>query len=134
MRWDFVIEFWKARLEADAALISVMGSSVFVYAAQAAKPVKVPSIEYLIVGDREEELFNPIQVQVDFWVKGIKKAAQIERRIRLLTHSDVGQELGGERMWLRYLDSRTTEYPAELGVVHKTLDFLFEPMREKYVA
>jgi hypothetical protein len=134
MRWDFVIEHWITRLQADAALVSLMNSSVFVFPGQAFKAVKIPSIEYSIVGDREEELFNPIQVQVDFWQRGIKKAAQTERRIRMLTHSDVGQDLAGERLWMRYLDSRTTEYPAELGVVHKVLDFLFEPMREKYVA
>lgn len=134
MRWDFVIEHWITRLQADASLVSLMNSSAFIYASGAAKPVKVPSIEYMIVGDREDELFNPIQVQVDFWQRGIKKAAQTERRIRLLTHSDVGQDLGGERLWMRYLESRTTEYPAEPGVVHKILDFLFEPVREKYVA
>lgn len=132
MRWDYVIEFWTARLLADAALTSVMGYSGFVYPGQAARPVKVPSIEYLMMGDVEEELFNPIQVQVDFWARGIKKAAQIERRIRVLTHSDVAQDLGGERMWLRYQDARTTDYPADPGVVHRILDFQFEPIREKY--
>lgn len=132
MRWDFVLEFWTARLLADAALESVMGSATYIYPASAARPVSIPSIEYLMIGDVEEELFNPITVQVDFWVRGIKKAAQVERRIRVLTHSDVGQDLGGERMWLRYLDSRTVEYTAEKGVVHRILDFRFEPIREKY--
>lgn len=134
MRWDFVIEHWTDRLEADALLVSVMGAANFVYPAQASHPVKVPSIEYAIVGDREEELFNPITVQADFWARGIKKAAQMERRIRTVTHSDTAQDVGGERMWLRYLDSIQIDYPADPGVVHKALTFLFEPLREKYVA
>lgn len=132
MRWDFVVEQWIARLNADPALLSVLGGGNLIYPAQASRPVTVPSIEYLVSSDTEGELFNPITVVVDFWARGIKKSAQIERRIRLLTHSDVGQDVGGERMWLQYQDGRTLEYPKEEGVVHRQLEFLFTPMREKY--
>jgi len=131
MRWDFVIEHWTARLIGDAALTSVLGASGLIYPAQASRPVKVPSVEYQLLGDRETENFNPLSVQVDFWAKGIKKAAQIERRIRILTHRDVAQDLGGERMWLQYIDGRSLEYPAEPGVEHRSLDFLFTPLREQ---
>lgn len=135
MRWDFVFEHWTARLLADPALQSVMGAdSGWIHPAQSSRPVGVPSIEYLIIGDVETELFNPISVQVDFWAVGIKKAAQIERCIRRLTHSDVGQDLGGERMWLRYQDGRMVDYVADTKVVHKILTFEFEPVREKYAA
>lgn len=134
MRWDFVMEHWSARLLADAALISVMDSADFIFPAQASRAVRIPSIEYSIVGDREEELFNPITFQADFWMRGMKKAAQVERRIRVLTHSDNSQILGGERMWLRYLDSQELDFPSEPGVTHKVLQFLAEPLRELYVA
>ena len=101
MRWPFVREFWIARLVNDPDLISVMGYADFVFPASAAKPVKIPSIQYLKFGDTEEELFNPIRVQVDFWMRGKVKADQVGGRIYLLTHSDVAQELGGERMWMQ---------------------------------
>lgn len=132
MRWDFVFEHCRTRLLADALLESVMDGTNFVYPAQAGREVTVPSIEYLLIYDREEELFNPIGLQVDFWIKGLAKARQVERRIRLLTHSDVGQDLGGERMWIRFLDGRQVLYPKDPGVVHKILDFEAKPMRELY--
>lgn len=133
MRWDQTCEAWTARLTADAPLESILGKAGRIYAAQAARPVTIPSVEYLLVSDREEEWLNPIGVQVDFWARGLRKAAQIERRIRLLTHSDVAQYLDGERIWMQFLDARTVEYPAEAGVVHRILDFMFTPVREKYV-
>lgn len=127
-----MIEGWAARLNADAALESVMDGKDLIYPAQAKRPVGIPSIEYLVVADREEELFNPITVFVDFWARGIKKSAQIERRIRTLTHWDVGQDLDGERVWIHISDGRGLEYPADSGVVHKQLEIQFKPIREKY--
>jgi hypothetical protein len=133
MRWDYFIEFWTARLLADPALVSVMGRAAFIYPAQSARAVIVPSIEYTLISDTESELFNPIGIQVDLWAKGIKKAAQVERRIRVLTNGDVGQDLGGERVWMQYRDARTLDYPKDAEVIHRTLDFEFEAVRGKYV-
>lgn len=131
MRWDFVIEFWTAELLADPALISVMGASTgWIYPGQSARAVTIPSIEYTLIYDREAELFNTIGIQVDLWARGIKKAGQIERRIRTLTHHDTAIELGGERLWKRFVDGRTLDYPAEAGVIHRSLDFEFEAARE----
>ena len=76
--------------------------------------------------------FNPITVQVDYWARGAPKAAAIERRIRLITHRDTARVVGGYRMWTQYLDSRSHEYPAELGVVHRSLDIRLTPVRLKY--
>jgi hypothetical protein len=132
MRWPFVIEKWTERLSDDQGLESVLGGKGRIYPGQATRPVQIPSVEYLIVGDREDELFNPILVQVDFWARGIKKASQIERRLRLLTHRDVAQELGDERLWMQYLDSRSIEYTADPGVAHRQVDFRFTPLKEQY--
>ncbi len=104
-----------------------------VYPAQSARPVRVPSVEYTLpITDIEEENFNPITVQVDYWARGAPKAAAIERRIRLITHRDTARVVGGCRMWTQYLDSRSHEYPAELGVVHRSLDVRLTPVRLKY--
>ena len=89
-------------------------------------------MEWTLVGDTEDESFNPITVQLDYFARGVAQAATIERRIRQLTHRDTSRVLGTHRMWTRYLDSRNHDYPAEPGVVHRSLDFLFEPLRAKY--
>jgi hypothetical protein len=130
VRWPFVIEFWTARIYADAALLSVMGTRPWLFAAQSARPVKVPSIEYLMIGDTEEENFNPILVQVDLWAPAAK-AKQIEQRIHNLTHRNVSQDLGGEWVWLRKLDYRTGSYDGpEKGVIHRILDYEFKPVKQ----
>lgn len=128
MRWDEILEAWTDRLAADPALLQLLGG-VHIYPAAAGRAVRVPSLEYLLLTDREDELFNPIGVQVDLFARGTKAAAQLERRVRVLTHHDVAQELAGERMWLQYLDGRSVSYEAEPGVVHRVLDFEFKPVR-----
>jgi len=131
MRWDALLEGWTARMLADATLVGLLGGD-HLYPGQASRPVRVPSVEYLMVGDRESELFNQVAVQVDLWARGITLAAQIERRIRALTHADVGQDLDGERVWLRYREGRTVDYPADPGVIHRVLEFEFEAVRAQY--
>lgn len=131
MRWDAVAVAWTDRLEADPALMQLLGGAR-IYPANASRPVEIPSVEYLPVVDQEGELFNTIRVQVDFWAHGTVNAWAIEKRLRLLTHHDTAQVLAGMRLWMRYLDGRTVEYPAAPGVVHRILDFEFELIRGKY--
>lgn len=131
MMWHLILPLWVDLLMADATLIMALGGPR-IYPAAATRKVGIPSIEYSMIIDRETELFNPITVQVDFWAKGINRAAVIEERIRLLTHRDVSRVLGDYRLWTRYLNSRSHEYTAEEGVTHRSMDFLFEPIRSKY--
>lgn len=154
MMWHRVIPAWLALLIADQALMQALNgvavtpaqaaamtpdelqealAQSHIYPAQAARKVGVPSVEYTLpIIDRETELFNPITIQVDYWVRGVNRAAVIENRLRTLTHRDTSRVIGGMRMWTRYLDSRSHEYRAAEGVTHQSLDFLFEPLRSKY--
>jgi hypothetical protein len=132
MMWDEILPLWLALLEADAVLIAELGG-FHIYPAQSARPVRIPSVEYTLpIIDIEEENFNPFTVQVDYWARGVPKAAAIERQIRAITHRDTAREIGGYRMWTEYVDSRSHQYPAELGVVHRSLDFRFTPLRDMY--
>lgn len=139
MMWDKVVPAWLDLLEADAVLAAALGldadGGIPIYPAQAARPVRVPSVEWFgPVVDIEGETFNPITVQVDYWARGVAKAAAIERRIREITHRDTARVVGGYRMWTQYEDSRSHDYPADPGVIHRSLDFMFTPLRDKYVA
>jgi hypothetical protein len=128
MRWDFVIPEWVDRLLNDAALVQLL-KGPHIYPPNATRPVRVPSIEYDMIYDRATEIFNPIGVQVNIFAEGMRLGGLIEKRIRLLTHHDVGQELGGERMWLIYQDSSTVEFPSMPGVIHRIVEFEFTPAR-----
>lgn len=131
MMWDVVLDAWVTLLEADATLTTLMGGSVYVFPAQSNRPVRVPSIEFDIIDEREEELFNPILVQVDYWAKQ-EDAPAIERRIRELTHRDTARTLGDHRMWTMLIETRSHEYPADRGVIHRSMDFEFKPLRSRY--
>lgn len=130
MRWDWLAEALTAKWLADARLVAALGGNQ-VFPGQASRPVRVPSVEYLFVGDREGETFNRLRLQVDYWAKGLKAAATLERRLRVVTHGETGQVLDGERCWLRYVDSRSVAFPADLGVVHRILDFDVELTRAR---
>jgi hypothetical protein len=132
MRRDFLIEHWIARLEGNAALRSLMNKDAgFIYPAQTQKPVAVPSIEYLTVSDRDTENFNESFVMVDLFIEGTRKANQAERLIRNLTHSDVSQIVDGERVWMRFQESREIEFPSDKKVTHRQIEFLFEAVRDE---
>lgn len=132
MRWDTVLPLLVARWNADSALTTALGGE-HIYPANASRPVRIPSIEYLVLGQPEGESFGIIRLRVDFWAKGIALAGVIEKRLYVLTHRDVAQVLGTERMWLRFQDGRTLDYEADPGVTHRALDFEIETVRLKYV-
>lgn len=130
MIWPTVIANWTAALLDDAALVDTLGGR-HIYPAQAARPVRVPSVEYLTTSDREEENFNPIFIQVDFWARGMDQAATIEERLRSITHRDTARSWtpDGLRLWTQYVDARTLPYPKDPGVVYRSMDFRFAGVR-----
>jgi hypothetical protein len=145
MMWDRVVRAWVALLEQDAALIAALGGP-HIYPGTAARPIRIPSVEYVIVSDVESELFNAVILQVDFWARGVGSAITIEKRIRRTTHRDTsrvlaipvppGSPAGTEpepiRVFARYLNGRTHDYRADPGVMHKSIDIQFEPVRARF--
>jgi hypothetical protein len=132
MMWQRVIPAWIAVLKADTALATALGGN-HIYPAQAGRVARIPSVEYTLpLTDVEADALNRITIQVDYWARGVSAAATIEARLRTVTHSDTPRTMGTLKLWSRYVDSRTHEYPAEPGVTHRSLDFLFEVVRLKY--
>jgi len=130
VRWDAVEQAIVAALSADDELLAILGGAR-IYPASASRKVEIPSIEYFMVADIERESLESVVIQIDYWARGRAQAAQIERRIRHLLHADTRRTLGGIEMATLYLDSRDHDHP-EPGVVHRSLDFRFEPVRERY--
>jgi hypothetical protein len=131
--WDAVVAEWLALLRECPDLMAILGTDgqFRVYPSQAApRPIEIPSVEYTLISDVEPSLFNPITMQVDIFARATS-AYTIERLLRSLTHRDTSRVLGGMRLWMRYLDSRTHGYP-DKGVLHRSLDFHLEPLRALY--
>lgn len=131
MRWHQLIPAWLARLQSDPALEALLGENG-IYAAPTGRAVRVPSVEWIMPGpDRDSENFNVFAVQVDIFCRGDVKAKDIEQRIRVLTHSFVGQEMAGERVWAQFTDALTVNFPSDPGVIHRVLVFTFEAARAR---
>lgn len=130
MNWPDVMTEITALLEGDADLMSVLGGA-YIFEGQSTRPVRVPSIEWLLVGDIEEEVFNPITVQFDYWAN-IKDAPTIEGRLRMrLNRPGTFRVIGGIYMATLYEDGYEIEYPRGPGIKHKALRFNFIPLRRR---
>lgn len=114
-------------LRADAGLVAALGGA-HVYRQASQREARIPSVELLIVSDTPRENTGRVLVQVDTWSTSPDASGVIEGRIFALLHSDLPQTLGGLKMFTTYQDSRDHEDP-EPGVVHWSMDFMFEPHR-----
>lgn len=131
MTWDEVMESGiLPLLEGDAQLLTALGGEPHIYAAQATRPVRIPSVEWQLTDDVVTEVFNPLEVQFDYWANSMAQARAIEGRLRKLLHRDVRRTLGGINMSTLYVDSFTHEYP-QPGITHRSLRFRFEPVRRR---
>ena len=140
MRWDTVIlNAIVPTLEADSALIAELGASNRIWPAEESRPIQYDSIEWLVVSDVEEEIYNRLVIQFDVRMSrnstapALLRAARVERRIRrLLTRPDAVRL---NDIWLnaRFQEARTMPVP-ERDVAHRQIDILFEPLRERYTA
>lgn len=130
MNWDRVLlDFVLPTLRGDAALAAAIGGAEHIYTAQSTRPVRVPSVEWLVLDDVLEEVMNPITLQLDFWAAHPGQAVKIERRLRALLHRDTRRTVAGINMATLYVDSMTTDAPT--GVIHRSLRFRFEPVRSR---
>ena len=140
MRWDAVLTAAVAALKADAALVTALGGAR-VYDSRAPRDLVIPSVTWTLVSDVEEEVWERIVVQFDIWsrpsiapaIDARTRAATIERRVRRVLHSDVFRALGGVVMATLFQEGRDHDDP-DPEVVHRSVDFRFEPFREKYVS
>lgn len=133
MRWDVVIEAVRKALKADAALTSALGSGT-IEPMESNVERRVPSIRYTLVTDFDEEVLNPIMLQIDYWALSRAKAVTIEGRIEAVLKKPLGTSFAltgiGEtvRMGCELIERRDASDP-QPGVVHRQLDFRFTPVR-----
>jgi hypothetical protein len=140
MRWDDVIRVAVAALDADQAIVSELGGSGRIWPVDQTRAVQYDCIEYSIVSDVEEEVMNRIVVSFDIRCRGddkvsaMKKTATVERRVRrVLTRPYNDGRIEGVYVNPRLVDARTMPVPEE-NVMHRQVDILFEPVRERYAA
>lgn len=131
MREDDVVTAFVAALEADAALIAALGGE-FIFRAGANREPQIPSVEWDLVANTEEENLEPLLFQFDIWARGYAQFVTIAQRVRTVLRPDPGKgstTLGGIPMLIEFVDGRSHPDP-EPGVVHRSLDIRFQPAKQ----
>lgn len=132
MLWDEVMgNVVIPLLEDDVELVGPTGlDGLYLFAAPASRPIRIPSVEWIIVDDSETEVFNPILVQFDIYARE-PQLSVIERRMRARLTRNTRRTINGINLSTLFMESVTIDYPAQPGVTHKVLRYQFEPVRRR---
>jgi hypothetical protein len=114
-----------ALLDADATLTAMVGAFE---PSGGDMPRRVPQGRYTQIYDVPGEVTGLVGYQFDVWTTGREPAMQACRRLYSLLHRRALAQVGGVAMWMLYQDQRDMADP-EPGVVHRSIDFRFVPVR-----
>lgn len=132
MMSNVILDAWVAWMEASAAWVAIVGEKR-IYPEQSSRAVQVPSAEYSIIWQREDELFWMMGVQIDLFGKSRSQVEQMESELYARTHRDTSRIIGGLRMWMMYDDGREGGNPRKAGeYFHKSVDYEMRALRKKY--
>jgi hypothetical protein len=129
VKWYWVIEELGNTVAADPTLAGIFGTRI---AYVGVKEYAVPLLEHSLVGDAEDELWNPIVVQWDIWTTSAADTLTAERRLRTLFHQDMPTDLGGMMMWMQFIDGDSLGAPDRNNVAGRAVRFRFTPLRSLY--
>lgn len=130
MMWHEVMERIIAIVRADDSLAMIYGGQL--RQANAIGDFAVPGLEWTLIGDSETEIWEPVVVQFDQWVRKEDDLVRSERRLRGLFHKDLQFEVDNLLLWGQYLDGTSLPAPARSGVIGRALRFRFTPYRQQY--
>lgn len=129
MMWPEVFERAVALVRSDAALVGIYGANVRMAGSGVQQ---VPGLEYTLIGDTETELWAPMTVQFDQWVKTPTELQQSERRLRALFNRQLPITLNGVQMWAQYEDGAVLAMPERSGFYGRASRFRLTPLRQQY--
>ena len=129
MKWDQVVKVAIDNILLDRTLANIYGTNV---RKMGTGDHLVPSLEWMKIGEAEDELWNPIVIQWDQWCHTWDDLAASERQLRRLFHQDVPIVLGGVGMWLQYVDSGDHTDAQRDNFAGGWVRFRYTPLREKY--
>lgn len=127
LNWDVVIQAVVAAVQSDADLIATLGT-VTVTPAEDSVEQAVNTFRYMVISDLEEEVYNPIVLQIEYRARNRATAVVMDKRLRRILDHKTPRVFGGLEMATTYQDSREM---ADIlpGTVRRSLDFRFEPTR-----
>lgn len=127
MNWDLVVAAIVKLWRDDTQLMAALGSGS-VEPAESNVERRIPGLRYTVITESENEITNPILLQVDYWTLSRAKGITLERRLRWLTVTRWPITINNVVMWIFLEDSRDAADP-QPGVLHRQLDFRCVPVR-----
>ena len=129
MKWDAVLVALTDVVTQDTALVAVYGDAMRMAGTDTHR---VPVLEWFLVADGEDELWDNITVQLDQWTATAADLWASERRLRQLFHQELPASMGGMSMWMQYQDGAALTVPDRDGYFGRAIRFKFTPLRELY--
>jgi hypothetical protein len=138
LRHRQVVQAFVAALEADAALVALIGlgpdGTPNIYRSGANRAERIPAVEWRLVFGSIRENTDDLVYQFDIYARGTEQQMDIQERIveDLLPQYGSGSvTLDGLTMLASMEDGSVQDHPdPEPGVVHTSLDIRFEPAKQ----
>lgn len=130
MMWDQVMLRVIEMINADPVLAEIYHGTLQ-QAGTAAQAV--PSIEWILITDIEDELWAPCVIQFDLWNRVAADCRRGEFRLRSMFHSNLQLIIGGDlQIWSQYTDGSMLATPDRSNIIGRALRFKFTPLRRQY--
>lgn len=129
MMWDEVMARVKTIILEDPTLLSLFGDA---YRKAGVSDLRIPVLEWNLLGDTETELWAPMLVQFDIWTDVAGNARHAERRLRSLFHSALMISIGNISMFTEYVDGTDLATPNRANYTGRGIRFRFTPLRRQY--
>ena len=129
MKWDQVVKAQITEIMADPKLATIYGANVRM---MGTGTQLVPSLEYMVIGDAETELWNPVTIQWDQWCFTMDDLIASERQLRRIFHQDLPVVMAGLRCWTQYTDGAPLTAPDRNDFHGRAIRFTVTPLREQY--
>lgn len=129
MMWDAVLERAIARIKGNATLAEIFGDNVRM---AGTGDLKVPSVEFTLLSDTNNELWAPILVQFDLWTDRAADNRQAERIVLSLFDLRVPGVWDDVMVMSDYVDGSTLASPARSGFSGRGLRFRISPLRQQH--
>lgn len=130
MRWDVIIDAWLDPVAADSDVRSVLGNPPELWMV-GERERAVPSCEWELISDIENENYEVTLVQLSFFVLKITDFVTLEQAVRRLCHHDTPIIRDGHELWSQLVGGGPLQGPDD-GTIRRRLDFRLTYLRSRY--
>jgi len=127
MRWAAVIEAISKVAAADPALVAIYGTAIRMNAG--AQDYQMPGLEYQIIADTANELWEPMIVQWDQFTESLADLVDSERALRELFDHAFPVTIEGVFMFSEFSEGAELQSPSRENVFGRAVRFRYTPIR-----